>query len=117
MIPWTACIPAGSSVQGILQAKGYWSVLPFPSPGDLPDPGIEPRSPALQADSLLFEPGGKYCIFLGRMRYKIDTLKQGSPTFLAPGACLIEGNFSTDGIRGWFQDDSTAAVGISSKYR
>ena len=30
----------------------YWSGLPFPSPGDLPDPGIEPRSPALQADVL-----------------------------------------------------------------
>ena len=30
----------------------YWSWLPFPSPGDLPNPGIEPRSPALQADSL-----------------------------------------------------------------
>ena len=30
----------------------YWSRLPFPSPEDLPDPGIEPRSPALQADSL-----------------------------------------------------------------
>ena len=30
----------------------YWSGLPFPSPGDLPDPGIEPRSPAMQADSL-----------------------------------------------------------------
>ena len=36
-----------------------WSGLPFPSPEDLPDPGIEPRSPALQADSLLSElPGG-----------------------------------------------------------
>ena len=34
----------------------YWSGLPFPSPGDLPDPGIEPRSPALQADSLPSEP-------------------------------------------------------------
>ena len=33
----------------------YWSGLPFPSPGDLPDPGIEPGSPALQADSLLTE--------------------------------------------------------------
>ena len=30
----------------------YWSGLPFPSPGDLPNPGIEPRTPALQADSL-----------------------------------------------------------------
>ena len=33
----------------------YWSGLPFPSPGDLSDPGIEPRSPALQADCLLTE--------------------------------------------------------------
>ena len=36
-----------------------WSGLPFPSPGDLPDPGIKPRSPALQADSLPWEPPGK----------------------------------------------------------
>ena len=37
----------------------YWSGLPFPSPGDLPNPGIKPRSPILQADSLPFEPPGK----------------------------------------------------------
>ena len=37
----------------------YWSELPFPSPGDLLDPGIEPRSPALQADALPSEPPGK----------------------------------------------------------
>ena len=37
----------------------YWSRLSFPSPGDLPDPGIEPGSPALQADSLPFVPPGK----------------------------------------------------------
>ena len=36
-----------------------WSGLPFPSPGDLPKPGMEPRSPALQADSLPSEPRGK----------------------------------------------------------
>ena len=36
----------------------YWSGLPCPPPGDFPDPGIEPRSPALQVDSLLFEPPG-----------------------------------------------------------
>ena len=36
----------------------YWSGLPFPSPGDLPDTGIEPESPALQADSLPSEPLG-----------------------------------------------------------
>ena len=37
----------------------YWSGLPFPSPGDFPDPGIEPRSPALRADTLPSEPPGK----------------------------------------------------------
>ena len=37
----------------------YWSGLPFPSPGYLPDPGIEPGSPTLQADALLSEPLGK----------------------------------------------------------
>ena len=37
----------------------YWSGLPFPSPGDLPNPGIAPRSPPFQADSLPAEPQGK----------------------------------------------------------
>ena len=39
----------------------YWSGLPFPSPGDLPNPGIQPKSPALQADSLLSEPQLNNC--------------------------------------------------------
>ena len=39
--------------------QGYWSGLPCPPPGDLPNPGIEPGSPALQADSLLSESPGK----------------------------------------------------------
>ena len=37
----------------------YWSGLPFPSPGDLPNPGVEPGSPALQADALSSQPPGK----------------------------------------------------------
>jgi len=36
----------------------YWSGLPFPSPGDLPNPGFKPRSPTFQADALPFEPPG-----------------------------------------------------------
>ena len=52
------CSLPGSSVHGIFQ-QGCWSGLPFPSPGDLPDPGIEPRPPALQADALPFELPGK----------------------------------------------------------
>ena len=42
-----------------LSRPEYWSGELFPSPGDLPNPGIEPRSPALQADSLPTEPPGK----------------------------------------------------------
>ena len=52
------CRPPGSSVHRISQAR-ILEYLPFPSPGDLPDPGIEPRSPALQVDSLLTELQGK----------------------------------------------------------
>ena len=43
-----------------LQKQKYWSGLPFPSLGGLLDPGIKPRSPALQAASLLSEPPGNY---------------------------------------------------------
>ena len=52
------CSLPGSSVHGISREE-QWSGLPFPSPGDLPNPGIEPRSPVLQADSLPAEPQGK----------------------------------------------------------
>ena len=50
MIPWTIAREAPLSM-GFSRQK-YWSELPFPSPGDLPDPGIEPRSPALEADAV-----------------------------------------------------------------
>ena len=53
------CSPPGSSVQWALCRQEYWSGLPCPPPGDLPNPGIEPRSPALQADSLPSELPGK----------------------------------------------------------
>ena len=59
----TLCDPMDSSLQQTPLSVGfsrqeYWSGLPFLSPGDLPDPGIEPRSPALQADALTSEPPG-----------------------------------------------------------
>ena len=49
--PWTIAYQAPLSMG--FPRQEYWSVLPFPSLGDLPDPGIEPASPALQVDSLL----------------------------------------------------------------
>ena len=52
----TLCNPMDCSLPGSLAVEfsrqEYWSGLPLPSPGDLPNPGIEPESPALQADSL-----------------------------------------------------------------
>ena len=55
--PWTIAYQAPQSMG--FSRQEYWSGLPFPSPGDLPDPGIEPRSPTLQADALTSEPPGK----------------------------------------------------------
>ena len=55
--PWTVAHQAPLSIA--FSRQKYWSGLPFPSPGDLPDPGIEPRSPTLQADALTSEPPGK----------------------------------------------------------
>ena len=52
-------LPFPSSSMGFSRQE-YWSGLPFPSPGDLPDPGVEPWSPAFQADTLTSEPPGKY---------------------------------------------------------
>ena len=57
MITWTAADKALLSVG--FSRQEYWSGLPCPPPGDLPNPGTEPRSPALQEDSLLSEPPGK----------------------------------------------------------
>ena len=55
--PWTVAYQALLSMG--FSRQEYWSGSPFPSPGDLPDPGIEPRSPALQADALTSESPGK----------------------------------------------------------
>ena len=52
--PWTVAYQAPPSLW--FSRQEYWSGLPFPSPGDLPNPGIEPGSPALQADALPSEP-------------------------------------------------------------
>ena len=55
--PWTVAYQAPPSME--FSRQKYWSGLPFPSPRDLPNPGTEPRSPALQADTSPSElPGG-----------------------------------------------------------
>ena len=52
--PWTVAYQASLSMR--FSRQEYWSGLPFPSPGDLPNPGIEPGSPALESDALTSEP-------------------------------------------------------------
>ena len=54
--PWTVAYHASPSMG--FSRQEHWSGLPFLSPGDLPDPGIEPGSPALEADTLTSEPQG-----------------------------------------------------------
>ena len=75
--PWTIAHQAPLSMG--FSRQEYWSELPFPSPGDLPDPGIKPRSPALQADTLTSEPPGKPTIQLQLhqhywLRYRLGLL-------------------------------------------
>ena len=55
--PWTVAYQAPLSMG--FSRQEYWLGLPFPSPEDLPDPGIKPRSPALEADTLTSEIPGK----------------------------------------------------------
>ena len=77
------CVSHSDVFDSLQPYRQYWSGLPFSSPGDLPDQGIEPRSPALQADSLLSESPGKPLSFCTMFQIKwpivslISCLKDG----------------------------------------
>ena len=64
--PWTVARQAPLSIE--FSRPEYWSGLPFSSPGDLPNPGIEPRSPTFQPNSLPSQPPGKPTVLRGRCR-------------------------------------------------
>ena len=73
----TLCDPLDCSLHQVSPSMGfsrqeYWSGLPFPSTGDLPNPGLEPRFPTLQADALPSEPPGK-------PKYNFTELQKGPP--------------------------------------
>ena len=74
MTPWTVTHQASLSMG--FSRQECWSGLPFPFPGDLPDPRIKPRAPTLQADSLLSEPPGKPHMF-----YSIQLYNYTPPTY------------------------------------
>ena len=90
--PWTiahqAPLPIGVSRQE------YWSELPWPPPGDLPNPGIQPRSPALQADSLLSEPPRKPPVWLLVFKSQETHVQCWRPRFCdePSNAVIIEGS-------------------------
>ena len=70
--------PPGSSVVGIFQAR-ILNGLPFPSPGDLSNPGMEPRFPALQADALPPEPPGKH-VLVYTCQYSLSSSRPPLPS-------------------------------------
>ena len=87
--PWTIYSLPGSSVHGIFQARILeWVAISFSR--DFPDPGIEPRSPALQADSLPSEPPGKpqYYICVCMCAKSL----QSCPTLCSPINCILPGS-------------------------
>ena len=71
--PWTVAHQASPPME--FSRHEYWSGLPFPSPGDLPNPRIEPGSPALQADALPSEPPGNSNYFINYILLRILTIK------------------------------------------
>ena len=77
--PRTVAYQAPPSME--FSRQEYWSGLPLPSLGDLPDPGIEPGSPALQADALPSEPPGKPLVLLMWYITLIDLQTLNHPCF------------------------------------
>ena len=92
-ILWTVARQASLSMEFFRQE--YWSELPSPPAGDLPDPGIKPGSPELQADSLPTEPAGKPCSVLSNS--------------LQPMVCRLPGS----SVHGIFQARELECVAIS----
>ena len=88
------CSPLQAPLCMEFSRQEYRSGLSFPSPGDLPKPGIKPGSPALQADSLPSEPPGKELVIIGgpvktqmiasKTQFQIQEVSGGAPEF----ACL-----------------------------
>ena len=86
--PWTIAHQAPLSMG--FSRQEYWSGLPFPSPGDLANPGIKPRSPALQADDLLTELWRKSSIDIWYW-HQFSWLTQLCPTLFDPRNCSTPG--------------------------
>ena len=80
--PWTVAYHAPPSMG--FSRQEYWSGLPFPSPEDLPNPGIKPGSPALQTDALPSEPPGKPRQHIKKQRHYFDNKGPSSQSYGFP---------------------------------
>ena len=122
--PWTVAYQAPPSMG--FSRQEYWSGLPFPSPGDLPEPGIEPGSAALQADALHSEPPGKPAewknpfskgyiqdgsIYLKNWKHKGVAMGSWSGGISVARVWLysgvVGGNFGGDGMILWIDYDNS----------
>ena len=92
MTPWAVAYQAPLSMEFFRQE--YWSGLPFPSPGDLPNPGVEHMTPTLQVDSLSAEPQGSPRI-LEWVAYPFSS--RSSQPRNRTGISFIAGGFFTNG--------------------
>ena len=109
--PWTVAYQAPPSMG--FSRQECWSGLPFPSPGDLPDPGIQPQSPTLQADTLPSEsPGNSKFLLLVYFMYQlnyISSVTQSCPTLCDSMDCSLSGS----SVHGIFQARVLEWVAIS----
>ena len=108
--PWAAASQASLSMR--FSRHEYWSGLPFPSPGDLPDPGIDATSPALQADSLPTELWGKpqikrcheikrRCFLARKAMTNLEHIIKSRDITLPKEVCLVKAMFFPGVLCGW----------------
>ena len=109
----------------VFSRQEYWSALPCPPPGDLPNPGIKPRSPSLQADTLPSKPPGKpkeFQISLSRESLKLMMNRTASESVqVSPEASIISNwlNYGLLWLKSWFCSQFTVIgqVNIITKVR
>ena len=107
------CSPPGSSLSMEFSRQEYWSGLLLPSPGDLPDPGIEPRSPALRAD-LTDWATREWWILSIRALWKTGIRRRGAGLWWL-GPAMPVGPSSS--VTPWIQLPRTNFVKLSSRYK
>ena len=97
--PWTIAYQTLLSMG--FSRQEYWNALPFPSPGDIPNPGIEPESPALQADALTSELPGKH-LYKTRIQKDIHTCMLTAALFTVPQTWRPERPLTGEWMEMWY---------------